>query len=199
MPVADISTFRKSPLFELTKNGGYQRYYWCRKSTCCICESLSQMRNFTNITNVLSFCDICMIGCTGSCQYNNFWCSKWCKFCQNDDILVSVFIYRLSITIARTLSNISIAITFFFVICFSLCCHPLYLHANCQIVGMVYSYRIIAFYAFLNTNWHNSCHLNRSDILTVTGSVLGIYKMNKASEVSVCPWLVSLYSWWINH
>ena len=32
-------------------------------------------------------------GCTGSCQNDNFQCSQWWKFRQNDDIFVSVVIF----------------------------------------------------------------------------------------------------------
>ena len=31
-----------------------------------------------------------IIGCTGSCQNDNFQCSQWWKFCQNDKIFISV-------------------------------------------------------------------------------------------------------------
>ena len=38
----------------------------------------------------LHFDEIFITGCTGSCQNDNFQCSQWLKFCQNDDIFVSV-------------------------------------------------------------------------------------------------------------
>ena len=38
----------------------------------------------------LHFDEIFNTGCTGSCQNDNFQCSQWLKFCQNDDIFVSV-------------------------------------------------------------------------------------------------------------
>ena len=37
------------------------------------------------------FDEIFITGCTGSCQNDNFQCSQWWKFRQNDDIFVSVF------------------------------------------------------------------------------------------------------------
>ena len=38
------------------------------------------------------FDEIFITGCTGSCQNdNNFQCSQWWKFCQNDKIFVSVY------------------------------------------------------------------------------------------------------------
>ena len=40
----------------------------------------------------LHFDEILIIGCTGSCQNDNFQCSQWWKFSQNDDIYVSVYI-----------------------------------------------------------------------------------------------------------
>ena len=38
----------------------------------------------------LHFDEIFIIGCTESCQNDNFQCSQWWKFRQNDDIFVSV-------------------------------------------------------------------------------------------------------------
>ena len=38
----------------------------------------------------LHFDEIFITGCTGSCQNDNFQCSQWLKFRQNDDIFVSV-------------------------------------------------------------------------------------------------------------
>ena len=40
----------------------------------------------------LHFDEIFITGCTGSCQNDNFQCSQWLKFRQNDDIFVSVYI-----------------------------------------------------------------------------------------------------------
>ena len=36
------------------------------------------------------FDDILITGCTGSCHFDNFQCSQWWKFHQNEDIFVSV-------------------------------------------------------------------------------------------------------------
>ena len=36
------------------------------------------------------FDEIFIAGCTGSCHFDNFQCSQWWKFCQNDKIFVSV-------------------------------------------------------------------------------------------------------------
>ena len=41
----------------------------------------------------LRFDEIIITGCTGSCQNDNFQCSQWLKFRQNDDIFVSVWWY----------------------------------------------------------------------------------------------------------
>ena len=38
----------------------------------------------------LHFDEMFITGCTGSCQNDNFQCSQWWKFRQNDDIFVSV-------------------------------------------------------------------------------------------------------------
>ena len=38
----------------------------------------------------LHFDEIFITGCTGSCQNDNFQCSQWLKFRQNDNIFVSV-------------------------------------------------------------------------------------------------------------
>ena len=40
----------------------------------------------------LHFDEIMITGCTGSCQSDNFQCSQWWKFHQNDDIFVSVML-----------------------------------------------------------------------------------------------------------
>ena len=37
------------------------------------------------------FDGILITGCTGSCHFDNFQCSQWWKFHQNEDISVSVF------------------------------------------------------------------------------------------------------------
>ena len=36
------------------------------------------------------FDEILITGCTGSCHFDNFQCSQWLKFRQNEDIFVSV-------------------------------------------------------------------------------------------------------------
>ena len=38
------------------------------------------------------FDEILITGCTGSCHFDNFQCSQWWKFHQNEDIFVSVII-----------------------------------------------------------------------------------------------------------
>ena len=38
------------------------------------------------------FDEILITGCTGSCHFDNFQCSQWWKFRQNEDISVSVYI-----------------------------------------------------------------------------------------------------------
>ena len=43
----------------------------------------------------LHFDEIFITGCTGSCQNDNFQCSQWLKFRQNDNIFVSVMACRL--------------------------------------------------------------------------------------------------------
>ena len=41
----------------------------------------------------LHFDEMFITGCTGSCQNDNFQCSQWWKFRQNDDIFVSVYVH----------------------------------------------------------------------------------------------------------
>ena len=43
------------------------------------------------------FDEIFITGCTGSCHFDNFRCSQWWKFCQNDNIFVSVLPAMLSL------------------------------------------------------------------------------------------------------
>ena len=45
----------------------------------------------------LHFDEMFITGCTGSCQNDNFQCSQWWKFRQNDDIFVSVRIEMLAL------------------------------------------------------------------------------------------------------
>ena len=40
------------------------------------------------------FDEILITGCTGSCHFDNFQCSQWWKFHQNEDISVSVYTLR---------------------------------------------------------------------------------------------------------
>ena len=42
----------------------------------------------------LHFDEMFITGCTGSCQNDNFQCSQWWKFRQNDDIFVSVIYHK---------------------------------------------------------------------------------------------------------
>ena len=42
------------------------------------------------LRGICHFDDIFIIGCTKSCHSDNFWCSQWWKFHQNDDISISV-------------------------------------------------------------------------------------------------------------
>ena len=59
------------------------------------------LENFDQVTTKLNcivdteqkchhFDDIFITGCTGSCQNDNFQCSQWWKFYQNNDISISV-------------------------------------------------------------------------------------------------------------
>ena len=53
--------------------------------------------NLTLKRNCRHYDEIFITGCTGSCQNDNYRCSQWWKFSQNDDISVSV-LGRLSCT-----------------------------------------------------------------------------------------------------
>ena len=53
-------------------------------------QSQSEQTGFTLKRKCLHFDEIFIIGCTKSCQNDNFRCSQWWKFHQNDDIFVSV-------------------------------------------------------------------------------------------------------------
>ena len=56
------------------------------QNTCCA-NSLKR--------KCLHFDEIFITGCTESCQNDNFQCSQWWKFHQNDDIFVSVKVIRV--------------------------------------------------------------------------------------------------------
>ena len=53
--------------------------------------------------NVLIFDKIFIIGCIERCQNDNFQCSQWWKFQQNDNITISVFQERRSLYWQRAL------------------------------------------------------------------------------------------------
>ena len=56
---------------------------WCCQATShCLSQTLKR--------KCLHFDEIFITGCTGSCQNDNFQCSQWLKFRQNDNIFVSV-------------------------------------------------------------------------------------------------------------
>ena len=52
----------------------------------------------------LHFDEIFITGCTMSCQNDNFRCSQWLKFRQNDDIFVSVALAAVNHAISTHLS-----------------------------------------------------------------------------------------------
>ena len=54
-------------------------------------------QSLTQTRKCLHFDEIIINGCTGSCQSDNFQCSQWWKFRQNDDIFVSVKQYNLTL------------------------------------------------------------------------------------------------------
>ena len=55
----------------------------------------------------LHFNEIFITGCTGSCQNDNFQCSQWLKFRQND-IFVSVWAFASACAYSTGLRNVSI-------------------------------------------------------------------------------------------
>ena len=70
----------KKPIFLLNVpicTQGMQRTWWPEAGT-------------TLKRKCLHFGEIFITGCTESCQNDNFQCSQWWKFRQNDDIFVSV-------------------------------------------------------------------------------------------------------------
>ena len=74
-----VKNFSKVILFKIQKFSIMQMYLkmWSAK-----CPSLKRKS--------LHFDEMFITGCTGSCQNDNFQCSQWWKFRQNDDIFVSV-------------------------------------------------------------------------------------------------------------
>ena len=62
------------------------------KETQCkgICQCTTTLKR-----KCLHFDEIFITGCPGSCQNDNFQCSQWLRFRQNDDIFVSVNIIGL--------------------------------------------------------------------------------------------------------
>ena len=60
--------------------------YLLHENACC--DALNWM--YALKRKSLHFDEMFITGCTGSCQNDNFQCSQWWKFRQNDDIFVSV-------------------------------------------------------------------------------------------------------------
>ena len=57
---------------------------------CALKLMWSHCNGLTLKRKSLHFDEMFITGCTGSCQNDNFQCSQWWKFRQNDDIFVSV-------------------------------------------------------------------------------------------------------------
>ena len=91
-----ISWLWTSTAFQIT----YGRQWMCvvshppGSSVYTIPERFRHMR-VTLKRKCLHFDEIFITGCTGSCQNDNFQCSQWLKFRQNDDIFVSVYFCTL--------------------------------------------------------------------------------------------------------
>ena len=47
-----------------------------------------------------NFDEIFITGCTGSCHFDNFQCSQWWKFCQNDNIFIVVLFRQHQLPLA---------------------------------------------------------------------------------------------------
>ena len=62
------------------------RFYFMTSS----CHISCLMGGQNTETQMLSFDEIFITGCTESCHFDNFQCSQWWRFRQNDDIFVSV-------------------------------------------------------------------------------------------------------------
>ena len=54
------------------------------------CDGIFQNRLITLKRKYCNFDEIFITGCTGSCHFDNFHCSQWCKFHQNGDLYSSV-------------------------------------------------------------------------------------------------------------
>ena len=61
----------------------YQTYHLKTTAKLCVCFTLKR--------KCRHFDEILITGCTGSCHFDNFQCSQWWKFHQNEDISVSVY------------------------------------------------------------------------------------------------------------
>ena len=71
-------------LWKMTAPWNWWRFHpWFRQ--WLIASSVATLKR-----KCLHFDEIFITGCTGSCQNDNFQCSQWLKFRQNDDIFVSV-------------------------------------------------------------------------------------------------------------
>ena len=67
-------------------------------------HSINELTHWGRVTHTLKrkcrhFDEILITGCTGSCHFDNFQCSQWWKFHQNEDISVSVIMHRKLSTI----------------------------------------------------------------------------------------------------
>ena len=62
---------------------------------CVMCMYMCVISTVTLKRKCRHFDEILITGCTGSCHFDNFQCSQWWKFHQNEDISVSVNEYDL--------------------------------------------------------------------------------------------------------
>ena len=67
-------------------------YFRCRSSQIVMNEPADEQYTPSLKRKCCHFDEILITDCTESCHFDNFRCSQWLKFRQNDDISVSVFV-----------------------------------------------------------------------------------------------------------
>ena len=77
-----LNTFRSGSWFNIKMSYQYRKSYCGDKVVVRLCYSLKE--------KCQHFDEIFITGCTESCQNDNFQCSQWWKFHQNDNISLSV-------------------------------------------------------------------------------------------------------------
>ena len=90
----------------------------------------------------LHFDEIFITGFTGSCQNDNFQCSQWLKFRQNDDIFVSVFLVTHVLTFCRNTMATRLIGILVLLTCFGVVVEGVYLCKMIAVFSVMFKFEL---------------------------------------------------------